>query len=209
MSDSVLSGERAESDIATGTLTGASVLLQAMAQSASGAGRAPEQAWEDPNLAASPFGSDPTTASSGFTDGKAAGSASPLTWAQAQELRLSLDIGASRTLESPSVTTQRYVEHAPPGALGVTLAAPVPGTAVTTTTTAVTGTTLPGAKVVVESLDTTPGAPSATGTAVAAAHGSFSITVPVGLRDIVLTASATPPRHRPRHAHTPLPPACP
>ena len=54
----------------------------------------PEQAWEDPDLAASPYGSDPATASIGFTDGKAAGSASPLTWAQAQELRLILDLGA-------------------------------------------------------------------------------------------------------------------
>ena len=45
-------------------------------------GLVPEQAWEDPDLAASPYGSDPTTASIGFTDGKAAGSASPLTWAR-------------------------------------------------------------------------------------------------------------------------------
>ena len=56
----------------------------------SGVGLVPEQAWEDPDLPASPFGSDPATASIGFTDGKAAGSASPLTWAQAQELRLIL-----------------------------------------------------------------------------------------------------------------------
>ena len=54
----------------------------------SGVGLVPEQAWEDPDLAASPYGSDPATASIGFTDGKAAGSASPLTWAQAQEVRL-------------------------------------------------------------------------------------------------------------------------
>ena len=63
-------------------------LLQAMINFSSGVGLVPEQAWEDPDLAASPYGSDPATASIGFTDGKAAGSASPLTWAQAQELRL-------------------------------------------------------------------------------------------------------------------------
>ena len=198
----VLSGERAESDIATGNRTGASALLEAMAQFSSGVGLVPEQAWEDPDLPASPYGSDPTTASIGFTDGQAAGSASPLTWAQAQELRLILDIGAGRTLESPSVTTQRYVTHPPPGALTVTLTAPVSGTAVTTATTAVTGTTTAGAKVVVESLDTTTGAPGATGTAVAAADGSFSVTVPVGFGDDVLTVSATAAGNRTGYAQT-------
>jgi glucan 1,4-alpha-glucosidase len=198
----VLSGERAESDIATGKLTGASALLEAMAQFSSGVGLVPEQAWEDPDLAASPQGSDPTTASIGFTDGQAAGSASPLTWAQAQELRLMLSIGAGHTLETPSVTTQRYVAHPPPGALAVTLTAPAPGTAITTPATAVTGTTAPGAKIVVESLDTTTGAASTTGTTVAAADGSFSVTVPVGFGDGVLTASATAPGRRTGYAQT-------
>jgi glucoamylase len=187
----VLSGERAESDVAAGNRTGASSLLEAMAQFSSGVGLVPEQAWEDPDLPASPYGSDPTTASVGFTDGKAAGSASPLTWAQAQELRLILDIGAGRTLETPAVTTDRYVTHAPPGAIGVTLTAPVSGTAVTTTTTAVTGTTVP---------DT--GAPSSTGTAVAAADGSFSVTVPVGFGNDVLTVSATASGNRTGYAQT-------
>ena len=86
----VLSGERAESDIAAGQSSGAASLLNAMLNFSSGVGLVPEQAWEDPDLAASPYGSDPATASIGFTDGKAAGSASPLTWAQAQELRLIL-----------------------------------------------------------------------------------------------------------------------
>ena len=198
----VLSGERAESDVAEGNLTGASALLEAMAQFSSGVGLVPEQAWEDPDLAASPYGTDPTTASIGFTDGKAAGSASPLTWAQAQELRLILDIGAGRTLETPSVTTQRYVTNAPPGALSVTLTAPAPGTAITTATTAVTGTTAPGASVVVESDDTTTGAPSTVGTAVAAADGSFSVTVPVGFGDSSLTVSATAAGNQTGYAQT-------
>jgi glucan 1,4-alpha-glucosidase len=198
----VLSGERAESDVAEGNLTGASALLEAMAQFSSGVGLVPEQAWEDPDLAASPYGSDPTTASIGFTDGKAAGSASPLTWAQAQELRLILDIGAGHTLETPDATTSRYVTHTPPGAIGVTLTAPASGTAVTTTTTAVTGTTVPGANVVVESLDTTTGTPSSTGTAVAAADGSFSVTVPVGFGNDVLTVSATASGNRTGYAQT-------
>jgi glucoamylase len=198
----VLSGERAESNIATGNLTGASALVEAMTQFSSGVGLVPEQAWENPDLAASPYGSDPTTASIGFTDGQAAGSASPLTWAQAQELRLILSIGAGHTLETPAVTTRRYVTNPPPGAIAITLTAPAPGTVITTATTAVTGTTVPGAKVVVESLDTTTGAPSTTGTAVAAADGSFSVTVPVGFGDSVLTASATAPGNRTGYAQT-------
>ena len=40
-----------------------------------GLGMVPEQAWEDPDYPASPYGSDPTTASIGFYTGKAAGSA--------------------------------------------------------------------------------------------------------------------------------------
>jgi len=162
----------------------------------------PEQAWEDPNLAASPFGSDPTTASIGFTDGKAAGSASPLTWAQAQELRLILAVGAGHNLETPAVTRQRYVAHAPPGAIGVTLTAPAPGTSVGTAAVAVTGTTVPGAQVVAESLDTTTGAPSTTASAVAAADGSFSVTVPTGFGDSVLTVSATASGNRTGYAQT-------
>ena len=198
----MLSGERAESDVASGNLTGASALLEAMAQFSSGVGLVPEQAWEDPNLARSPFGSDPATASIGFTDGQAAGSASPLTWAQAQELRLILAIGAGRTLETPSVTTRRYVTHGPPGSVGLTLTSPAPGTVVDTATTAVAGTTAPGAQVVVESLDTTTGAPSATATGTAAADGSFTVAVPVGFGDSVLTASATASGNRTGYAQT-------
>src|SRR5581483_9018619 len=74
----VLSGERAETDIARGDTTDAGSLFTAMTRFASGVGLVPEQAWEDPDLPPSPYGSDPATASIGFTDGKAAGSASPL-----------------------------------------------------------------------------------------------------------------------------------
>ena len=123
----VLSGERAESDIAAGQSAGAASLLNAMINFSSGVGLVPEQAWEDPDLAASPYGSDPATASIGFTDGKAAGSASPLTWAQAQELRLILGLGTGRTVETPAVTTARYITHGAPGALTVTLTAPASG----------------------------------------------------------------------------------
>ena len=78
----------------------------------SGVGLVPEQAWEDPSLAASPYGSDPATASIGFTDGKAAGSASPLTWAQAQELRLIASLGTGRTTWTPRPSPPRATSPA-------------------------------------------------------------------------------------------------
>src|SRR6185437_16387231 len=117
-----------------------------------------EQAWEDPDLPASPYGSDPATASIGFTDGQAAGSASPLTWAQAEELRLILGLGQGRTVETPAVTKARYVTHGPPGALTVTLTSPASGATVGSASTTVTGTTSPGASVDVAAADTTTGA---------------------------------------------------
>ena len=44
-----------------------------MADTASGVGLIPEQAWENPDLAASPYGSRPACASIGFRNGKPAG----------------------------------------------------------------------------------------------------------------------------------------
>jgi glucoamylase len=187
----VLSGERAETDIADGQSAAAGGLLKAMLNFSSGVGLVPEQAWEDPDLAASPYGSDPATASIGFTNGKAAGSASPLTWAQAQELRLILGLGAGHAVETPAATAARYLTHGPPGALPVTLSAPAAGATVGTATTAVTGTTAPGAAVTIESADTTTGATAAVASATAAPDGSFSAAVPVGFGNDVITATAT------------------
>jgi glucoamylase len=186
----VLSGERAESDVASGDFAGAASLLTAIENFSSGAGLVPEQAWENPDLPASPFGSDPATASIGFTDGKAAGSASPLTWAQAQELRLILALATGRNPETPQFTTRRYVAHGPPGALSVTITAPADGSTLAATSTTVTGTTAPGAKVAVSSVDATSGASSVAST-VAAADGSFSATVPIGFGSNTITVGAS------------------
>ena len=67
---------------------------QGMDDFASGVGLIPEQDWELPDLAASPFGTDPTLASIGFANGGAAGSASPLTWSAASFVRLAADLAA-------------------------------------------------------------------------------------------------------------------
>ena len=192
----VLSGERAESDIAAGQSSGTASLLNAMLNFSSGVGLVPEQAWEDPDLPASPYGSDPATASIGFTDGKAAGSASPLTWAQAQELRLITGLGTGRTAETPAITTARYVTHGAPGALTVTLTAPASGATLGSATTTVTGTTSPGASVDIGSADTTTGAAASVTSTTAAKDGSFSATVPIGFGNNVITATATSPDGR-------------
>ena len=192
----VLSGERAESDIAEGQNSGSASLLNAMLNFSSGVGLVPEQAWEDPNLPASPYGSDPATASIGFADGKAAGSASPLTWAQAQELRLITGLGTGRTAETPAVTTARYITHGAPGALTVTLTAPASGATIGSATTTVTGTTSPGASVDIGSADTTTGAAASVTSTAAASDGSFSATVPIGFGHDVITATATSPDGR-------------
>jgi glucan 1,4-alpha-glucosidase len=186
----VLSGERAESDIGSTNLNGAAGLLSAMIDFSSGVGLVPEQAWENPDLAASPSGTDPAVASIGFIDGKPAGSAAPLSWAQAQELRLISDIGTGRILEQPKITADRYVRQAPPAAVPVTLTAPAAGSTIEGSSTTVTGTTTPGANVVIEATDTDTGPPSATVTATAAADGSFSAVVPIGFGTNVLTVTA-------------------
>jgi glucoamylase len=186
-----LSGERAESDLAAGASSGARSLLQAMISFSSGVGLVPEQAWENPALPASPYGSDPTTASIGFTDGKAAGSASPLTWAQAQELRLIASLGTGRNVDTPAVTTARYVTGGPPGTLPVSITAPTQGSTLATSSTAVTGKTTPGAAVTVASADTTTGAATAVASTTAAADGSFSATVPVSFGSNAITVTAT------------------
>jgi len=150
----VLSGERGESAIAEDDPTEASSMLSFMINSASGEGLVPEQVWEDPDLAASPYGSDPTTASIGFTDGQAAGSASPLTWAQSQELRLIVDLGTGKDTDTPAITTARYVTHGAPAATTVAITAPASGATIEGSTTTVTGTAAPGATVDIETQDT-------------------------------------------------------
>jgi glucoamylase len=186
-----LSGERAESDLAAGDRRGAQSLLQAIINFSSGVGLVPEQDWENPDLPASPYGSDPATASIGFTDGKAAGSASPLTWAQAQEVRLIASLGAGRNVDTPAVTTARYVTGGPPDPLPVSITAPAQGSTLATSSTAVTGKTTPGAAVTIASADTTTGAPAAVTSTTAASDGSFSATVPVSFGSNAITVTAT------------------
>ncbi|AHH96601.1 glucodextranase DOMON-like domain-containing protein [Kutzneria albida] len=192
----VLSGERAESKLLLGDQSGARELLDSMVNSASGVGLVPEQAWESPDLAASPYGTDPATASIGFANGKAAGSAAPLTWAQAQRLRLRADLNANKVLDRPELTTSRYVSNPAPGKAEVTISSPAAGSTVSGGTTSVTGHTVAGAAVTVQSAGTDVGSHAATVSTTAGADGSFTVAVPVSFGATALSVGVSASANR-------------
>jgi hypothetical protein len=153
----------------------------------SGLGMVPEQAWEDPAVAASPFGSEPATASIGFTNGKPAGSASPLIWAQAQYLRLVTDLGSGSLGDQPAIVADRYVRHAPPAPLTVTATAAATGGQIT-----VTGTARAGSTVVISAGEATgSGDTTAVVSAGVGQDGHFQATVPLHPGTNVITTTAS------------------
>ena len=175
----LLTGERAEQDLQSGDKAAASRLAVDFQRMTWGLGYVPEQVWEDPDTPASPFGADPTTASIGFRNGQAAGSADPLIWGQAQYLRLVLDLKTGSLIDQPQITRARYLDPAPPADLPVTIASPTKGGTATATNTVVTGTTSPGAQVDVAAAH--PGSAANTSTVVATIadpHGTYSATIP-------------------------------
>ncbi|MBI1758246.1 MAG: glucan 1,4-alpha-glucosidase [Actinobacteria bacterium] len=187
----VLTGERAEQQLQTGDTAGAVALLAAMNRFSSGVGLVPEQVWEDPALAASPYGSAPETASIGFATGQAAGSASPLTWTQAEQLRLTRSIGSDRPVEQPSIVRSRYVDHTPPATLPVTVTAPADGTLTQANSVEVTGTSTPGVTVTVAATPIDMVGDSVTTETTTGADGGFMVTVPLRFGANVLTVAAS------------------
>lgn len=191
----VLSGERAEHSLAIGDTGGAATLLGSMDAYASGVGLVPEQDWEDAPLAASPAGTPPEQASIGFAPGRPIGSAAPLTWAQAQELRLAITLAGATPqvpVEQPRFVARRYasIRGGAPRALPLTITAPTGSAPITTTTTLVSGTTAPRATVDVSVTDTDTGAPTTRTTITASTTGAFSVTVPIGFGTNVITLAA-------------------
>jgi glucoamylase len=178
----VLSGENAEYQVLAGDSSAATADLSFMLNSASGIGLVPEQVWNYPDVPASPYGSDPATASIGFVDGQPDGSAAPLTWAQAQLLRLIADMASGSLQEQPSIVAARYAQSASgsgPAAAPLSVTAPLsvsggdvpanltrPSVTVDAASVTVTGTTAPGATVDV----------AVTGTPVGASAPATSIT---------------------------------
>jgi glucoamylase len=194
----LLTGERAEQDIQSRERAAASRLAVDFQRMTWGVGYVPEQVWEDPDTPASRFGADPTTASIGFRNGQAAGSATPLIWGQAQYLRLVLDLKANSLMDQPRITRARYLSQRPPAKVPLTIASPAKGMKVAAAKTVVTGTTTPGARVDVAAGH--PGSPANTSTVVttvADPDGTYSATIPISPthpRMIITAATTVGPR---------------
>ena len=173
----VLSAERAEQDLATKDKESAAALLLGMQRFASGVGLIPEQDWEFPDLAASPYGTDPTVASIGFQNGRPAGSAAPLTWSAASFVRLAADLDKNKNVVLPKATEERYVKHSQ-GATTLTVTSPADKSAVNGSVT-VAGTTAPGNTVYVSGTNTDQSFATTTASTTAAFDGSFSVSLTV------------------------------
>lgn len=189
----VLSGERGQYEAQTGNLADADALLASMGRGSSGVGLVPEQDWEAPALPASPAGTPPETASIGFQPGRPAGSAAPLTWAQAQGLRLAVTLASATPtipVERPAAVAERYVAGTP-RALPLTLTTPVTGTQLDAATTTVAGTTARAATVDISVTDLDTGAATTRTTLTAGPDGSFRASVPVSFGTSVVSVNAT------------------
>jgi glucoamylase len=188
-----LAAERGEHEIAANRNAGrAAELLSAMAGMSSGIGLVPEQAWENPDLPASPFGTPPECASIGFVNGKAAGSASPLTWSAASYGRLAAALRTGRIVERPADTVARYVRRTQ-GEIPLTLTAPADGSTVTGDSVTVTGTTAPGATVDVAAINVDVEGAATSATTTAGADGVFSVVVAVPPGTASISVAATAP----------------
>ena len=183
----VLSAERGAQDLATGQATSAGQLLAAMIAMSGGVGLVPEQVWDAANVAASPFGTDPTLASIGFVNGKPDGSAGPLTWGAGSLVRLTADLSAGRVLEQPAQTVNRYITHTQL-ATTLTVTSPPDQTAATNPIH-VAGTAVPGATIDVADVGTST-TTHASGTAAADGSFSFDIAPLVGNNVLVVTSTA-------------------
>ncbi|WP_307873070.1 glycoside hydrolase family 15 protein [Paractinoplanes ovalisporus] len=91
----LLSGERGEYDIAAGDFAAARRNLAAMARAAGPGGMLPEQVWDRQGPGA---------------PGTPTFSATPLTWAHAQYLRLARNLDERRITEQPAAVAERYLD---------------------------------------------------------------------------------------------------
>lgn len=185
----VLGVERAQQYLAQGRTTSATSVLATVNKENSGPGLVPEQVWNYPNLPKSPYGTDPAVASIGFTNGQADGSASPLTWASAAQVRLTADLSAGRSLEQPTQVKDRYVTHTQ-GSTPLTVTSPADLTAAGTTVT-VAGTAQPGATIDIADVATDNNNTTTHTSTRAGYDGAFSVAIPVAAQTNVLVISST------------------
>ncbi|MBC7518667.1 MAG: glucan 1,4-alpha-glucosidase [Microbacteriaceae bacterium] len=186
----VLAAERAQQYLAEGQVAQATALLATINRQNSGPGLVPEQIWDGPNLPAAPYGSDPASASIGFVNGQADGSASPLSWGSAAQVRLTANLVAGRSLEQPIQLTNRYVTRTQTSTL-LTVSSPEQSSAAGASVT-VAGTAAAGARIDVARIAVDAQAASTTNaTAVATTDGTFSIEVPTAPGTNVLAVTST------------------
>lgn len=187
----VLGAERAQQYLAQGQASAASSVLVSINAMNSGPGLVPEQVWDRADVVASPYGSDPATASIGFVNGRADGSASPLTWGSASQVRLTADLAAGHSLEQPAQVRDRYVTHSQ-GTTPLTVTSPADGSATGDTTT-VSGTAAPGATIDIADVATDANSVTTLTKTTAAADGSFSADVisAAGTNVFVISSTAS------------------
>ena len=185
-----LTAERAEQSLQTGDRAEAAQLLDAMANFSSGFGLIPEQSWELPGLAASPFGTDPTIASIGFVNGKPVGSASPLVWSAGSFVRLAADLRAHGLVDQPANTVARYIDNTQ-GQTALTVTTPADNTAVAGSPLTVSGTTEPGNQVDILVTNTDANMAASSASTIAAADGSFTVDLPITGGVQVVNVAAT------------------
>ncbi|OLB55410.1 MAG: glucan 1,4-alpha-glucosidase [Ktedonobacter sp. 13_2_20CM_2_56_8] len=188
----VLTEERGEYDVSNGQTSPALTLLSTMRNFASGVGLIPEQDWELPNLAPSPYGTDPTVASIGFQNGHPAGSAAPLTWAAGVYVRLLVDLTKNSVLERPADTYNRYVAHQQ-GQTSLTVTAPPDKSSVKGSPVTVTGTSVAGNTIYVSATNIDSNSQTTVVSTRPASDGSFSVSVPITGGTTVLNTVAVSP----------------
>ncbi len=186
----VLSAERGEQALATGAPATAGHLLGVIDAMSSGVGLVPEQAWDAPDVPASAFGGDPTTASIGFVNGKPDGSTAPLTWGAASQVRLTADLTAGRQIERPAQTLARYVTHTQQ-ATTLTVTSPA-DQSVATDPIQIAGTAAPGATVDVADVASERNSATTHAMTTVGSSGSFgfSIAAAGGTNVLVITSTA-------------------
>jgi glucan 1,4-alpha-glucosidase len=188
----LLTEERGEYNVSAGQTSPAVTLLNTMRLFASGVGLIPEQDWELKDLAASPFGTDPTLASIGFQNGHPAGSAAPLTWSAGVYVRLLVDLTKNSLLEQPVNTFKRYVAHQQ-GQTSLTVTAPPDQSAVNGSPVTVTGTSVAGNTIYVAATNTDNNSQTTVVSTPTNPDGSFSVSVPVTGGTTVLNTVAVSP----------------
>ena len=190
----ILDGERAEQELQSDDRGAAEGFALAMSRMSWGIGLQPEQVWEDPNILAAPYGSDPATASIGFVDGQAAGSATPLIWAEGQYVRLVRDLQTGTLVDQPAIMRNRYVAAGAPMVLPIAITSPTGGATVTGSTV-VSGTTVPGAEVSVSSAQPGSTTDSTTVIGTSAPNGHFLVIVPTPPGSDTITVAVSTGSH--------------